>query len=333
MILILSGRGDRSVEMVTPKLVERGAEFLWWDPGDYPAESRITSRLTGGSWRHTLHTGGRDYDTSLFSAVWNRRPSRSRAPDSVTDADHRKYVEKISRILVYGWEDTVDSRWFPGRTMDIVRFQNKLFNLAAAARLGFATPETLITNDVEELIPFWEAAQGELIAKEVEFAEFQIDGEDHAFYSTPVTRRHLTDRHRLAVSPAILQPYIRKSIELRITIVGEQVFAAEIHSQASRATRHDYRHHEWSFSVYGVHRLPDDVERRCLALTASLGLPYGCIDMILTPEGRYVFLEINPTGQWGWIEAATGLPISAAIADWLVAAEPRLPPRPQVTIP
>ncbi|SEH03668.1 hypothetical protein SAMN05444920_14134 [Nonomuraea solani] len=326
MILILSERDDAAVEMVVPKLRERGAEFLWWDPGEYPAESRITSRLTGDSWRHTLRTSGRDYETSLFSAVWNRRPSPPRAPDSVTDGNHRAYVEKISRILLNGWEDTFDSRWFPGRTMDVIRLQNKLLNLAAAARLGFTTPDTLITNDFEKLIPFWEEAGGELIAKEVEFVEFEVGGEGHTFYTTPVTRRHLTDRHRLSISPAILQPYVAKSIELRITVVGERVFAAEIHSQGSRATRYDYRHYERSFSTYGVHRLPEDVERRCLALTASLGLPYGCIDMILTPDGRYVYLEINPTGQWGWIEAATGLPISAAIADWLAAAEPDLYP-------
>ncbi|WP_405087925.1 MvdC/MvdD family ATP grasp protein [Microbispora sp. NBC_01389] len=330
MILILSAADDASVEMVVPHLRERGADFLWWDPGDYPAESRITSRLTGEGWRHSLRTGGMTYDTSQFSAVWNRRPSPSRAPDSVSDDDHRRYVEKIAQILLYGWEDTLDARWFPGRTIDVIRLQNKLLNLAAATRLGFATPETLVTNDAEELIPFWEEAGGELIAKQVEYVPFHIGGEEHVFYTTPVTRRHLTHRDRLGASPVILQPYVDKAVELRITVVGDRVFAAEIHSQGSRTTRYDYRHYERSFSTYGIHRLPEDVERRCLALTASLGLPYGCIDVILTPDGRYVYLEINPTGQWGWIESATGLPISAAIADWLVAAEPG--PRPTTTM-
>ncbi|MET8991944.1 MvdC/MvdD family ATP grasp protein [Nonomuraea wenchangensis] len=323
MILILSARDDRSVDLVAPKLTARGAEFLWWDSGDFPAESRFVSRLSdGGGWRHLLRAGGREYDTTAFTAVWNRRPSNSCAPAAVSNPSHRKYVEKLAGIFLYGWEDTLEARWFPGRSWDLLRLQNKLLNLAAAAKLGFTTPETLITNDAQELIPFWEKAGGQLIAKEVEFVEFQVEGADHVFYSTPVTRRHLADRSRLDLSPAILQPYVEKSIELRITVVGEQVFAAEIHSQGSRATKYDYRHYERTFSKYGIHQLPADVEKRCLALTTALGLPYGCIDLILTPEGEYVYLEINPSGQWGWIEASTGLPISDAIADWLVAANP-----------
>ncbi|GIH68884.1 MvdC/MvdD family ATP grasp protein [Sphaerimonospora thailandensis] len=321
MILLLSAKDDESVKLVVPELVERGAEFLWWDPGGYPADSAISSRLTGGSWRHVLRIDGREYDCSQFTAIWNRHPTHPHAPESVADDNHRKYVEKIATILLLGWEHTVESRWLPARTMDIIRTQNKLVNLGVAAALGFTTPDTLITNDDEDLIPFWAEAGGELIAKEVEFVEFRIDGEDHAHYTTPVSRRRLTDRHRLALSPAILQPYVKKAIELRITVVGDQVFSAEIHSQGSRATRYDYRHYEQTFSTYAVHRLPDDVERRCLELVASLGLHYGCIDMIVTPEGEYVYLEINPAGQWGWIETMTGLPIAASIAEWLIAAE------------
>ncbi|MFI6817635.1 MvdC/MvdD family ATP grasp protein [Nonomuraea sp. NPDC050328] len=323
MILILSAKGDVSVKSVVAELVKRGAEFLWWDPGDYPADSVISSRLSGGSWRHTLRVDGGEYDCSRFTAIWNRHPTHPHAPESVTDGNHRRYVEKIAGILLHGWEHTLDSRWLPARTMDILRTQNKLVNLGVAASLGFTTPETLVTNDDEDLIPFWEEAGGELIAKEVEYVEFRVDGADHSHYTTPVTRRRLTDRHRLALSPAILQPYVRKAVELRVTVVGERVFAAEIHSQGSRATRYDYRHYEQTFSTYAIHELPAEVERRCLELTAALGLHFGCIDLIVTPEGEYVYLEINPAGQWGWIEATTGLPIAAAVADWLIAAEPR----------
>ncbi|MEU1878014.1 MvdC/MvdD family ATP grasp protein [Streptosporangium sp. NPDC020072] len=322
MILVISRKEDLAVNLVLPELTERGIETLWWDPGDYPTESRITSRLTGGRWRHTLVTNGTEYDFSLFSAVWNRRPSRPRAADVVTDETHRDYVRKIARFHLNGWEDTLDARWFPARTADVLRTQNKLLNLAAAAELGFTVPETTVTNSPEGLIEVWEGTEGRMIAKEVEFVEFGIDGMGHNFYTTPVSRRHLTGRHRLAHAPVILQPYVDKAVELRITVVGDQVFTAEIHSQGSKATRHDYRHYEGHFSKYAVHDLPKDMERRCVELVRSLDLAFGCIDVILTPEGEYVYLELNPNGQWGWIEEFTDLPISRAIADWLAAGEP-----------
>jgi glutathione synthase/RimK-type ligase-like ATP-grasp enzyme len=67
--------------------------------------------------------------------------------------------------------------------------------------------------------------------------------------------------------------------------------------------------------------LPAAIEEKCVALTQRLGLRFGCIDMIVTPEDKYVFLEINPNGQWRWVQELTGMPIAEAIADLLIHAE------------
>ena len=69
------------------------------------------------------------------------------------------------------------------------------------------------------------------------------------------------------------------------------------------------------------HALPPEVQERCVRLVERLELCYGAIDMILTPDGRYVFIETNPSGQYIWIENETGLPISAAICDFLTAGK------------
>ncbi|HEX8894260.1 MAG TPA: hypothetical protein VF783_13095 [Terriglobales bacterium] len=66
------------------------------------------------------------------------------------------------------------------------------------------------------------------------------------------------------------------------------------------------------------HVLPSGVENRLLLLMRRMGLEYGAIDLRLTPEGKYVFLEINPAGQFLWIEEATGQKISDAIAAHLI---------------
>ena len=69
---------------------------------------------------------------------------------------------------------------------------------------------------------------------------------------------------------------------------------------------------------YAPHELPLEEEQRCIRLVQELGQCFGAIDLVLHPERGYVFLEINPNGQWGWIEDFTGLPIAAAFADLLV---------------
>jgi glutathione synthase/RimK-type ligase-like ATP-grasp enzyme len=119
----------------------------------------------------------------------------------------------------------------------------------------------------------------------------------------------------------ILQAYVPKQLELRITVVGQQIFAAEIHSQQTHHTRHDWRRYDLSNTPHFPHELPLEVSERCIQLVNRLELCYGAIDMILTPDGQYVFLELNPSGQYGWIEQETGLPISSAICDFLMASQ------------
>ncbi|MBB4920695.1 MvdC/MvdD family ATP grasp protein [Streptosporangium saharense] len=318
MILILSSKTDKGVNLVLPKLVERGLDVYWWDPGDYPASTRITSRLVGADWRHTLVTDDAEIDCSSISAVWLRRPQRPKAAKVVEDAGYGEFVAQLGRILRDGWMETLDARWFPARLNTVLHAENKLVNLAAGARHGFLVPQTTVTNDDERLVDVWAETGGRCIAKEIQLVPYELDGQEHGFYTTTLTRRHLTTRHRLAYAPVILQSRIDKAVELRITVVGDQVFTAEMHSQGSRMTRDDFRHYEGNFISYAVHDLPEDVARRCVELVRSLGLAFGCIDVILTPEGEYVYLELNPNGQWGWLEEFTDLRISEAVADWLV---------------
>ncbi|MFB9209246.1 MvdC/MvdD family ATP grasp protein [Nonomuraea spiralis] len=321
MLLILSEPGDATVEMVLPKLKARGADALWWDPGDYPSAARLTARFGADGDELFLTRDGQVFDLSTTTAVWTRRPGRPRAAENVTAADQRERVEELSEWFMDGFWDLLDARWLPARRPVLRRAHNKLVHLALARRLGFAVPRTVITNDPAELVPAYERAGGRLIAKAMEHTPFEIDGGTHAVYTTVVDRRALAGRSLLAHEPVILQPYVAKAVELRVTVVGRQVFTAEIASQDSPRTRDDWRHYDFARARHSVHRLPDDVATRCADLVAALGVSFGAIDLILTPDGEYVFLEINPNGQWAWIEELTGLPISDAIADWLTAEE------------
>lgn len=113
-----------------------------------------------------------------------------------------------------------------------------------------------------------------------------------------LTPERLAKLDHIVSCPVVFQEYIEKQVELRITIVGDRIFAAEIHSQEFH--------------------LPDEISEKLLRLMQELGLVFGCLDLILTPEGEYVFLEINPAGQWGWIEHFTKMPITEALTDMLI---------------
>jgi glutathione synthase/RimK-type ligase-like ATP-grasp enzyme len=115
-------------------------------------------------------------------------------------------------------------------------------------------------------------------------------------------------------APVIFQEAVAGS-DVRVTIVGTQVFAAELRTEES-GYAYDFRvdtHH----CPTTVHHLPEDVAAALLRLLDVLGLWYGAVDLRRTPEGEYVFLEINPAGQWLFVEYATGQPIAAALAGLL----------------
>jgi glutathione synthase/RimK-type ligase-like ATP-grasp enzyme len=70
-----------------------------------------------------------------------------------------------------------------------------------------------------------------------------------------------------------------------------------------------------------VHELPVETADRCRRLVGALGLTYGAIDLIVTTEGDYVLLEVNPAGQYLWLEEAAQLPITEAVCDFLCATD------------
>jgi glutathione synthase/RimK-type ligase-like ATP-grasp enzyme len=100
----------------------------------------------------------------------------------------------------------------------------------------------------------------------------------------------------------LLQEEIVRSADVRATFIGSQCFAAEITGNASLV---DWRDSDMEVS-YSACTLGVDVERMCLAMLDRLGLVYGAFDFVRTPEGELVFLEVNPTGEWAWLEERLG---------------------------
>jgi len=319
MLLILSEYTDEHVPLLLPKLEERGATYLWFDPASFPSTAHISVGVNHGGITHRLLCyHGREYDLSTVTAVWHRRPGKPTAASAVREETHRTFVELVSQRYLEGLWATLDCQWLPSTPAVDRMADNKLVQLALAAQLGFLVYPTLVTNDPQAYLDFYATCNAHLVSKSLVNTEVKRDGEAHVVvYTHPVRRRDASNFRSIQYAPVIFQAYIPKQVEVRVTVVGTRVFAAEIASQESNLTRHDWRHYEDPRVRYEVHTLPHHMETRCVQLVERLGLCYGAIDLILTPADEYVFLEINPNGQWGFIELATGLPIASTIADLL----------------
>lgn len=195
--------------------------------------------------------------------------------------------------------------------------ENKLYQLKIATSVGLHVPETLITSDPERVRSFYQHNEGNVVVKLLGASPLL----SHVVYTNVVTPEHMVEIDSVKMSPSIFQARVPKAYELRITVVGKKIFSVKIYSQEDTETAVDWRRKP-KFNDFAVKMetttLPEDVTQRIWELVKRVGLRLMCIDMIVTPTGEHVFLEINPNGQWYFVQMKTNLQIADAIADLLV---------------
>lgn len=298
MILIITHKLDFTADYIINKLNEKGIEYKRFNCEDL-FESDITIKL-GTGFSYSL-LGENRYDT-----VWFRR---TMLPELVIDnLAQKQYLLKEADNLLQNLFAIIDARWI-SEPSAIYRAENKLFQLRMAQSLGFNIPETLVTSSKIKLREFYDMHQ-DVIIKPIDQTRLESDSETEFIYTSKVTKDHIAQLEHFDLTPSIFQKDISKAVELRITVVTSHVFSAQVDSQQFEESKTDWRRKKIAFTVFD---LPEKLQQMCIELVYSLGLKFGAIDMILSPDGTFTFLEINPNGQWVWIETETGLKISDAL--------------------
>jgi glutathione synthase/RimK-type ligase-like ATP-grasp enzyme len=129
------------------------------------------------------------------------------------------------------------------------------------------------------------------------------------------------DNPNIARTMHLFQEWVPKDYEVRLTVVDGEFFAARIDSE-SDAAHVDWRS-DYDNVSYQVIETPGVVRSRVRSLLDKLGLRFGAVDFVVAPDGEWWFLEVNPNGQWAWIEDETGMPIARALADALEGSSTR----------
>lgn len=210
-------------------------------------------------------------------------------------------------------------------------YEEKCAQLLVAAQVGLDIPSTLYTADLRFARDFHREQAGSIIYKP--FTPFIRTSGGTAerpervgtLFTSRVKEEDLRDDEGRVPTPGIFQPYVDKQLELRVVIVGQRLFACAIHSQDSGRTRTDWRRYDLEHVRHEPYELPTQVGDKLLRLMERLGLVFGSVDLIVTAEGRFVFLEVNPNGQFDWIAQLTGLPVYENLASMLRAGSTDYP--------
>jgi glutathione synthase/RimK-type ligase-like ATP-grasp enzyme len=307
-ILILSTVPDVHAQAVLTALAERGARAELIDLAEFPTQLSLSLTFDDGARRFSLRRrGGAALDLEAVKAVWWRRPQPFRPSAELNDTG-RRYAVSEAATAFHGLYQSLNAFWINRPERDQVA-SHKPYQLALAQKIGLEIPPTLMTNDVDEARSFWRLHEGEVVFK-------QFIALPEAWRETRRLRKEdETYAETIAHAPVIFQRHVPAVADLRITSIDGQFFAA-----AADLTKIAYQQDvRMNLNVpYTAHDLPRDIIEKLRRLMSELGLVYGAIDFRLTPEGRYVFLEINPAGQFLYIENATRQPIAAALAQALI---------------
>ncbi len=177
----------------------------------------------------------------------------------------------------------------------------KPVQIRAAQLAGLRVPATLISNDFDEISAFAARTGGTLLVKPLTPAIWQGERSEFHPFATRRTPDQL-DESSVASAPAIYQPYVDKAYEIRVTVMGRSILSAKLHSQESEHGGEDWRLDNGRTMKVSPYRLPPEVEDGILSFMRNMGLTFGALDFIVTPAGEYVFLEVNESGQFLWVE-------------------------------
>ena len=315
-VLIITNEFDAHADAMVLELQERGVPVFRFHPEDFPHACHISLEIQGGSLEGEITTEYHSVALKDVCAAWYRRP-QSMFPKSeeATAASLNKYVNAQSTDTLMALYASLDTFWVCN-PYKLRRAEIKALQLVEASKAGFQTPYTLISNDPTKVSAFVNSlGKVECAVKTVR----AVRVDDEQGYRFPLTTTLPKDYPPDSVVRAstIFQPYIDKAAELRCVVIGEHIFSAKINSQANEETKRDWRAGDCQYEPFS---LPEQVEMAIHRLLKSFEINFASLDLILTPDGEFVFLELNPNGQWLWLEYALGFPLKASMADLLTSS-------------
>lgn len=330
-ILILSSPLDPHAQAVKDHLAAMGIGVSFWEMADLLGRTRLKHTITASDPSCELVVDENDGESShnridlmSIQSIWLRRPGNVKVA-SLPEKWMESLVEWECTRALSGIFRAVPCLWVnpPQCEHDALL---KLKQLDVARKCGLTVPETLVTNDPNAVSAFHDKHKGQIIYK-------LIDEGSYRFFppyeivtgmpTLPFRPSDLSHIDQISLSLHLFQERIDKVSDIRVTVVGTRIFAAEILSQEGKG-KIDFR---LDYSVpMRAHELPEEIAQGCLNVLRQLGLTFGAFDFCLDRDGQYVFLEVNPSGQWLWMEKGLNLPISLHLARLLAGLESPLEP-------
>lgn len=317
-----SADNDLMLPMLARAVEARGARVVVLNTDLYPTEHKVSQYGGPDGDRFFVDVGLGPIELTARDVVWIRRLRIAKGLPGDMDPLFRQGAVGESEATLQGFLSAV-----PSAVLDpfhkAERADRKAWQHRVATAVGLRTPRTLITNDPAAAAAFAATCPHGVVAKmQSVFTRIDEHGQEQAPFTTLLDASALANLASLRLGPLVLQEFLPKAAELRVTVVGTRVFSARLDTPQHEGAEVDWRQRGIALVTHWhEHALPADLERRLVAFLDHTGLQYSAADFIVTPEGEHVFLEANPVGEFFWLQCnPPHFPMTEALADLLTDA-------------
>lgn len=305
--LVISSSVDYSTDLICFELHEQKKQYLRLNRdmfGEYEIIFSLQER------KMTIKMDGSLYaiSASNLKGVLFRAPVflRSHKQYTLKEQLYRSQWSAFIRNLVV----FENAKWI-NHPVKTYCAENKLYQLQCARDVGLTTPETFVGNILSQGI----APTRKYVVKSLDTALFYDESQEYFTYTSVVEGCELIASN-IADAPIILQEFLQDKLDIRVTVIGNTLLPVGITKNGENIYG-DWRKNAKDTLQYQTIALPDDISDKIIRLMKKLGLLFGGIDLAFS-NGKYYFIEVNPTGEWGWLSPYSSIPIEKAIVAELV---------------
>lgn len=314
MILIVTNKTDLTADYLIIALKDLNYDFVRFNLEDFPQHAQLLWDPSGPSGSFLrLPTG--ELPLSEITSVWYRRPVDPDPHPTLSAPQARRFAIAESKEAITGILESLDCFWV-SRPSHINRAENKLLQLATAQRLGLSIPQTLVTNIPQCFFEFYSNLDS-IINKPIKLSRLDFSDENKLIYTSVITKKQAARNQLTQYSACLFQEHLPKEADIRVTVMGRTLFPVLIHVRQSAPYYVDWRRYAPEDLDYSLVDIPQDISNKIIQLMDVFDLNFSAMDFMLTRSGKYVFLEMNPNGQWAWIQESTGLPLRENLAKIL----------------
>ncbi|KKR30824.1 hypothetical protein A2715_01840 [Candidatus Woesebacteria bacterium RIFCSPHIGHO2_01_FULL_39_32] len=328
-VLIVSSKPDPHVDKVVKYLRAWSIPFYKLETNNLIKSPDIRFSKINKTSHYSIFDKELEISLSDIRSVWFRKPyfgydminNELKVQQALSERYKIDEFRQVCNTLLIKAEENGIFVVSPYNALNKAKY--KILQLDKAFNIGLSIPDTLVSTRYDEIEKFCSDHDGQMIIKVLGKPEVTYGKKSITFqtYLVSIDKFREYYKKREVDYPFLVQEKIEKSLELRITIIGNQIFPCAIYSQENKNAKLDWTKANPFDIPHKEYKLPKDIIKKCFNLCKHFKLQFGAIDMAVTPEGKYVFFEINPNGQYLWIEHLTKLPLSEAMSNLLVYPE------------